>query len=523
MMGRIDDEMSNMPGLAVVGGGYWGKNLVRNFAELGVLKVVCDSNPLKISEYAAQYPGVETTGKFDAVLSNNEIKAIVIATPAVKHYEMTKMALEAGKDVLVEKPLALEMAQGEELAKMASELGRVLMVGHILEYHPAVRKLNELVKSGVLGRIYYIYSNRLNMGKLRTEENILWSFAPHDISVIIGLLGEMPEAVNSFGGDYLSSKVADVTVTNLTFKSGVKAHIFVSWLHPFKEQKLIVVGSEKMAVFDDMAEDKLLLYNHKVNWVDHNPVAAKGDAVKVDLAIEEPLKNECRHFLECVKERKIPVTGPENALAVLSILSASQKSLEAGGARVELKNIDSENTSKGTEDVYIDPSSIVEKGAKLGKGSKVWHFSHIMPGVSIGENCNLGQSVFVAKGVKIGNNVKIQNNVSIYEGVVLEDDVFCGPSCVFTNVKTPRSAYPKNSADDYMETLVSKGATIGANATIICGITIGENAFIGAGAVVTKDVPDNAVVYGNPAVIKGWACKCGKISDVDKRLRCKCR
>ncbi len=211
------------------------------------------------------------------MLEKEEVKGVVIATPAVQHYQMAKMALLAGKDVFVEKPLALTVEEGEELIALAKNQQKILMVGHILEYHPAVLKLKDLIANGSLGKIQYIYSNRLNLGKFRTEENILWSFAPHDISVIIFLLGETPIEVAAQGGAYLNSEIADVTITNLSFANGVKAHIFVSWLHPYKEQKLIVVGSDKMAVFDDVAKDKLLLYNHKVNWIERQPIPKKED------------------------------------------------------------------------------------------------------------------------------------------------------------------------------------------------------------------------------------------------------
>jgi UDP-2-acetamido-3-amino-2,3-dideoxy-glucuronate N-acetyltransferase len=373
-----------------------------------------------------------------------------------------------------------------------------------------VQELVALVRRGYLGRINYIYSNRLNLGKFRTEENILWSFAPHDISVIIRLMGDLPVEVISSGGAYLNREIADVTVTNLTFAGGTRGHIFVSWLHPYKEQKLVVVGSDKMAVFDDLSTEKLLVYPHKVNWVDHCPVPSRAEAEVIKVPSEEPLKRECAHFLDCIRSRKEPLTGAQSALAVLTVLDASQRSLNANGKKIILEKCQDEESAAAAE-VFIHPSSIVEAGAVVGDGTRIWHFCHIMPGATIGRNCNLGQNVFVAANVSIGNNVKIQNNVSVYEGVTLEDDVFCGPSCVFTNVKTPRSAYPRNTASDYRKTLVKKGASIGANATILSGITIGEYVLVGAGALVSKDVPAHAVVTGNPARVRGWICKCGSV------------
>jgi UDP-2-acetamido-3-amino-2,3-dideoxy-glucuronate N-acetyltransferase len=207
---------------------------------------------------------------------------VAIATPAETHGRLVREALMAGKDVFVEKPLSLGVREGEELVELVSDMGRILMVGHLLWYHPAILKLRGLIEAGDLGRIQYIYSNRLNLGKIRREENILWSFASHDISVILGLIGEMPDSVQAQGGNFLHEQIADVTGTLLSFPSGVRAHIFVSWLHPFKEQKLIVVGDRKMAVFDDVEKkDKLLLYPHSIDWRNHLPVPHRADAQPV--------------------------------------------------------------------------------------------------------------------------------------------------------------------------------------------------------------------------------------------------
>ena len=217
--------------VAVVGVGYWGKNLVRNFYDLGALSVLCDADESVETKYKTQYPGVRFQREFSAVLTDPTITAVALATPAVTHYELAKAALEAGKDVLVEKPLAIAVKHGEDLVRLADSKGRILMVGHILRYHPAILKLQQFIRDGALGRINYLYSNRLNIGKIRTEENILWSFAPHDISVILSLLNEMPTRVSCQGGGYLSHDVLDVTLSHFDFPSGVQAHIFVSWLH----------------------------------------------------------------------------------------------------------------------------------------------------------------------------------------------------------------------------------------------------------------------------------------------------
>jgi len=314
--------------IAVIGSGYWGKNLVRNFSELKALKTVCDLNEEVLHDFKNKYPEIHITTSFREVLNDPEIKGVVIATPAVLHYNMVKEALNNEKDVFVEKPLSLNVADGKELVEIAKNNGNILMVGHILQYHPAVLKLQEMVKKGELGKIQYIYSNRLNLGKFRTEENILWSFAPHDISVILMLLNEMPRGLTSHAGTYLSKNVADVTLTTMDFPSGVKAHIFVSWLHPYKEQKLVVVGSKKMAVFNDVSDEKLFLYPHEIEWVNRVPVPQMKDAVNVEIEMKEPLKEECRHFIECIKSRKEAKTNGIEGLRVLEILQASQESLE---------------------------------------------------------------------------------------------------------------------------------------------------------------------------------------------------
>src|SRR5215470_3165115 len=300
--------------IAVVGVGYWGKNLVRNFYELGALGALCDTNAELEEDYKKKYKDVKFCRNYQQVLADPNIQAVALATPAVTHYELAKAALEAGKDVLVEKPLAVDVKHGEELVKLAHAKGRILMVGHILRYHPAILKLQELIHIGALGKINYLYSNRLNIGKIRTEENILWSFAPHDISVMLSLLNEMPDRVSCQGSAYLNRDVCDVTLSHFDFPSGVQAHIFVSWLHPVKEQRLVVVGAEKMAVFDDTAEDKLVLYPHKVEWKNRLPTAVKAKGEAVALEDREPLKAECQHFLDCAASRTSPISDGAEGL-----------------------------------------------------------------------------------------------------------------------------------------------------------------------------------------------------------------
>jgi len=504
--------------VAVVGIGYWGKNLVRNFHELGALAMLCDGERSVEERCGNEYKSVSFCGDFSVVLSDPSISAIALATPATTHYEMAKAALEAGKDVFVEKPLAIDVKQGEDLVNLAAAQHRVLMVGHILRYHPAILKLQQLIQDGALGQINYLYSNRLNIGKIRTEENILWSFAPHDISVILSLLNEMPNRVFCQGGAYLNRQIFDVTLSQFDFPSGVQAHIFVSWLHPVKEQRLVVVGSEKMAVFDDTAEDKLVLYPHKVKWQNRVPTAVKANGEIVKLENREPLRAECQHFLDCVESRTSPVSDGAEGLRVLRVLDACQRSLLSGGVAVEPSGSLSE---KERPPYFVHESAYVDDGAQVGAGTKIWHFSHIMKGARIGERSIIGQNVNVDGGAIVGSNVKIQNNVSVYAGVVIEDDVFLGPSCVLTNVSNPRAEVNRHSL--YEITRLKRGCTVGANATIVCGITIGRYAFVGAGAVVTKDVSDFALVVGNPARQAGWMSRHGhRLDSVDSHgvMRC---
>ena len=501
----------------MIGMGYWGRNLVRNFYELGALAAVCDRDSAAEKLCREQYREVNFVREYEEVLASPEIKGVALATPAITHFEMARRAIEAGKDVFVEKPLATELRHGQELVELVRARKRILMVGHVLQYHSAVVRLHELIRDGHLGKIHYFYSNRLNIGKIRTEENILWSFAPHDISVMLSLLGEVPNRITCQGGAYLNRQVLDVTMSQFDFPSGVRAHIFVSWLHPLKEQRLVVVGSEKMAVFDDTADTKLVLYPHKVAWKNRIPTAIKASGEPVTLDNTEPLKVECQHFLDCLASRSTPVTDAEEGLRVLSVLDACHRSLLREGMAVELGNL----RSAPEPAYFVHESAYVDNGAGIGAGTKIWHFSHIMAGAVIGERCVIGQNVNVDGGTVIKNNVKIQNNVSIYTGAVIEDDVFLGPSCVLTNVSNPRSQVNRHSL--YEKTVLKRGATVGANATIVCGTSIGRYAFVAAGSVVTKDVPDYALVMGNPARRTGWMSRHGhrlEPPDADGISRC---
>lgn len=334
--------MEKQKNIGLIGAGYWGKNLVRVFYQLGVLDTICDLDKKVLEERKKEYPDINITDNFEEILKKKTIKGIVIATPAATHYKLARRALLAGKDVFVEKPLALKVKEAEELVKLAENKKLILMVGHLLLYHPAIIKIKELIRKGALGEVRYIYSNRLNFGKIRTEENVLWSFAPHDVAVILDLmkdiLGKIKKInVITVGKNYLQEKIPDVTLSFLEFEKNKAAHIFVSWINPFKEQKLSIIGEKAMIVFDDQAEDKLILYRHKVKRIGNYFEALKDEGKVIKIAQKEPLKEEAKHFLDCIKKRKKPITDGKEGLEVLKILDACQRSINNNGKAIFLK------------------------------------------------------------------------------------------------------------------------------------------------------------------------------------------
>jgi len=337
--------MAKQVGIAVVGTGDWGANLVRNFAALPDTRLValCDTDPQRLTATAARYPDARPFGHIDAVAEADDVDGVVVAASAAQHYPIARRLLEAGKDVYVEKPLALQTDHAEELVRLARANGRVLMVGHLLIHHPAVRYLKGLVERGELGEIYYVYSQRVNLGKVRRDENALWSFAPHDLSVILHLLGNEPLDVTARGSSFLQSSVEDVVFVDLRFPNGKLAHVHVSWLDPHKLRKFTVVGSQKMVVFDDMeASEKIRIYDKGVDRAGH--VVSYGDALTTrsgdilipKISLQEPLRLECQHFVDRIRDRATPLTDGADGLRVVRVLAAAQASLEAGGAPVAI-------------------------------------------------------------------------------------------------------------------------------------------------------------------------------------------
>lgn len=324
--------------VAVVGCGYWGKNLVRNFAQLAHLRLCCDPSDVVRARIRTQYPDVRVTADYAEVLGDPEIEAVVLATPAALHAEMALAALRAGKHVFVEKPLALSLEDAQRVADCAAVSGRILMVGHLLEYHPAVEYLKDLIERGELGDIYYLYSHRVNLGKLRSDENALWSLAPHDISVILYLLGEEPEEVYATGQAFLQDGVEDVVFVTLKFGSGRLAHVQVSWLDPHKERRLTVVGSRKMAVFDDAeSREKIRIYDKGIDrqsadapsYSSYHELLTmrEGEIVIPRISNEEPLAVECRQFLAAIETGIPPRSDERDGVRVVRVLEAAQTDL----------------------------------------------------------------------------------------------------------------------------------------------------------------------------------------------------
>ncbi len=310
-------------GVAVVGCGYWGKNLVRNFAEIGALSAVVDTDPASARREADRYKTRALT--LEAALADPGIAGIAVAVPAEFHAPVVLQAFAAGKHVFVEKPIALTLQDAYKMKSAAEKAGRSLMVGHLLRYHPAFETLLDLVRKGGLGKLRYAYSNRLSLGKLRVEENVLWSFAPHDVSMMLALFGEEPASVKGAGGAYVTKGIEDEFRLDMTFADGRRAHVFASWLHPFKEHRLVVVGEAAMAVFEDSAAgpDKLRLFRHTIDTSGRVPEPKKANAEPIPYPAHEPLKNECEHFLDCCSGSTQPRTDAGEAIAVLKILKAA--------------------------------------------------------------------------------------------------------------------------------------------------------------------------------------------------------
>lgn len=493
--------------LALIGAGNWGKHLARNFYEIGALHTICDANEQLLHTYRSNYQGVSTTLHHEEVFTNPAIQQVVIAAPASQHFSLAKQAIEAGKDVFVEKPLCLDSEEASALVELAGEKQKILMVGHLLHYHPAFNRLKELVETGEIGSVKHIACHRLKLGRFRTEENVLWSFSPHDFSMTLSLAGDCKlQSVSCKGSSFITEGIEDITMTQLSFSDGLSAHIYSSWINPHKEQKLVVIGDKGLLTFDDTKpwHEKLSIVKEPVEYDSANiPKVGSGEVTYLPIKEGEPLKSECLHFLECCHTRQHPRTCGVEGLATLKALQAAEHSLKNCGEEVFMEK---------EQSYFSHPTAVIDEGVLIGKGTKIWHFSHILTGANIGASCNIGQNVTVFPDSKLGDHCKVQNNVSVYSGVICEDYVFIGPSAVFTNVKNPRSEV--NRRGEYESTYICRGATIGANSTIVCGITIGQYSFISAGAVVTKNTKPYSLMMGVPARQVGWMSRFGERLDL---------
>ncbi|MBD3368130.1 MAG: gfo/Idh/MocA family oxidoreductase [Candidatus Eisenbacteria bacterium] len=331
--------------VALIGAGNWGKNLLRTLHQMrgAELSTCCDADLDRCKNRLNGFRGIAITGDPKEVFRDDSIQAVVIATPVPSHFELAHEAILAGKDVLVEKPMTLALDDAERLVAAAEERDRILMVGHLLEYHPCVVRMKELLESGELGKPYYMYSQRLNLGRIRKDENALWSFAPHDISIILHILDLEPETVSARGAAYVRSNVEDVVFLDMRFPDGVVAHVHVSWLDPHKVRRTTLVGSKKMVVFDDMEPaEKVRIYDKGVEpngrFVGYAESLSLrfGEVVVPAIAMQEPLRLECEHFLECVRERQRPRSDGHDGLRVVRVLDAAQRSLKNNGTPIDL-------------------------------------------------------------------------------------------------------------------------------------------------------------------------------------------
>ncbi|MFN8449548.1 MAG: Gfo/Idh/MocA family oxidoreductase [Anaerolineae bacterium] len=337
--------MTDKINIAVVGSGYWGPNLIRNIAGLpdAALHTVCDLNPKALQANAQRYPGVKTTTDYAEVLADPAVQGVVLATPAHAHAEMARQGLEAGKHLLVEKPLSLHAAEAKALVELAQRKDLRLMVGHVFEYNPAVITLRELVRRGELGRVLYLYSARLNLGIVRDDLNAMWNLAPHDFSIINFVIGATPERVSARGFRLLNRKLEDVAFVTLEYPGGVVAHVHVSWLDPGKVRRLTVVGESKMAVYDDVSDERLRIYDKGVmpdklpnDFGEFKMITRGGDILIPKIDATEPLRAECAHFVECIRSGKTPTSDGADGYTVVQMLEAAQQSMDADGAVVEI-------------------------------------------------------------------------------------------------------------------------------------------------------------------------------------------
>ena len=373
--------------VCVIGGGKWGRNHIRTLHSLGCLAGIADTDEEILKSYSKDYPKARLFQDYKDAAADN-FDGYTIATPAETHYDIALYLLERKKHILVEKPVALTAQEARHLKNIADKNHVNLMVGHVLLFHPAIRKIKELIKNDKIGKLQYLYSNRLNLGTVRTEENILWSFAPHDVSLFQYFIETLPTEIISRGGAFLQPTIHDSTLTILKYPENIVGHIFVSWLHPFKEQRLVVIGSKGMISFEDSSQDKQILFYEKgIDWIRGEPIKRDGPTEIIDYNSSMPLTEELKYFVKHLNGESIDIADSQNAIDVLEILERATDSMLKGAEEI----IDEKRPDEKSKTYYVHPSAVIDENVRIGKGTKIYHFSHIQSGARIGENCTLGK------------------------------------------------------------------------------------------------------------------------------------
>lgn len=487
--------------VGVVGCGYWGPNLARTFNQLpeASLVALCDKNWARLAHMRKLYGDTAAYDDCLSMLGHPGLDAVVISTPLRSHHSLAKSSLLAGKHVFVEKPIASTSRECEELVAIAKESNLILMVGHTYLFSGAFEKIAEIIQSGDIGDICYINCQRLNLGLFQQDINVAWDLAPHDLSIILQIMGELPLTVNCQGNAHIFNGAQDVINMSLTFSNNRFATIQSSWLEPNKVRQMTFVGTRKMIVFNDIEPlEKLRIYDVRVERPPYYDDLCKfqcsyhyGDCYIPRIDQCEPLVTMSKHFINCIINQQVPKSCGMKGHEIVRILEASDRSLAQCGASI---NMSPPNPL---------PKAGVASDVRLGSEVYLHEFTNLY-GCTIRDQTRIGPFVEIQRGVQIGARCKISSHSFICEGVTLEDEVFIGHGVIFTNDLKPRATnskgVPKQTGDwECRPTIVKRGASIGSGSTILAGIIIGENAMIGAGSVVTKDVDPDTTVAGNPA------------------------
>jgi UDP-2-acetamido-3-amino-2,3-dideoxy-glucuronate N-acetyltransferase len=460
---------------ALIGCGYWGIKIMRTLKHQ--IGTVCENRPDIIDLIKEEFRGVSIEPDWQKLLKNDGIKNVMIALPAELHFKFAKDALLANKNVFVEKPLSIHLSEVEELVKLAEQKGLILMMGHLLHYHPHLNQIKKMVKSGEIGRVLQIRARRMSYGIFRKYDNVLWTVGIHDLSWILSLIDLQSITHSTLKGSNLTNHsnldMADVT---LTTNDGIDVSVSCNWISPHKEQSLVIYGTEGVIYADDVKKEFFSM-DYQGNKTSIEP----GEQYL-------PLAIECHHFVTCCQTNQEPDTSARRVYPVYQLLDRLERQWQGESANH-----------------FAHPTATIDAGVKIGQGSKIWHHCHLSNDSSIGRDCSLGQNVYLGDQVVLGDRCRLQNNANVYSGTIAGSDVFFGPNCVITNDKHPRIGFSLNG--EYVRTTIEDHVSIGAGAIIIAGVKLGRGAMIGAGAVVTRDVEPYTLVVGNPA---------RRIADIDE-------